>query len=77
MMPLVYCQVSGGILFACSVGEVEVVEVDWDNIDEADPEDAVFEIERALAQLLPYTNHIHIANAVLELRERLEKMPIE
>lgn len=82
MKPIVYVEVSGGVAYVSSSGDVEVVDLDWDNLNDVDEdsEDRRQELLGALAKINPYThqgnNQETFRQHQRNLIEELSKTPI-
>lgn len=78
--PIVYVQVSGGVAYICSSGDVEIAEIDWDNLNSGygDDEGFVDDMKRVLEQIRPYAtagnNQLTFADGVRSLEERLAEI---
>jgi len=60
--PLVVVEVSGGLADVARYGDVDVLTIDWDTFESADPEDAVDELrwideDRDLIERIPDSEH--------------------
>ena len=71
LRPVVYVQVEGGIAYICSIGDVEIVLIDWDNYktDELDGEDIDY-LRACVETLRP---HAAFALSVPEIEEFIAK----
>ena len=77
MRPIVFVQVSGGVAYTYSAGDVDIVELDWDNLRVSSPEESNSEIRAALKTIRPYAaagdNQRTFSNLVDELESAIQE----
>lgn len=74
MRPIVYVQTSGGVAFICSSGDVEVVHLDWDDLEADLPSVWRNQINEALEVIRPYATEGDNQETFSRHVENLEEM---